>query len=236
MTIRAVTFDFWMTLFEETNRAERHQVRVDGFCAATGADPKATDEALQAAHAEFFRTHVSEQRTLAPGDAVQMVCDALDLRLEPPLFDEMATLFGTAIFAYPPTPIAGALEAVQATAAQVPIGLISDSGMSPGTSLRRLLDAHGFTPYFTTLTFSDEVGVAKPQAEMFTRTASVLGVAPNELLHLGDLDPTDIVGVQALGGTGALFTGANDRFKDQTTAAHIFGHWPAYIEALPTLL
>ncbi len=236
MAIRAVTFDFWMTLFEETNRAERHQVRVDGFCAATGADPKATDAALNEAHAEFFRIHAREQRTLAPGDAVQMVCDALDLQLEPGRFEDMATLFGTAIFDCPPTPIAGALEAVRETAARVPIGLISDSGMSPGTSLRKLLDRHGFTPYFTTLTFSDEVGVAKPQAEMFTRTASSLAVAPEELLHLGDLEPTDIVGIQAVGGTGALFAGANDRFAKTTTAAHVFGRWSAYLDALPTLL
>jgi putative hydrolase of the HAD superfamily len=148
----------------------------------------------------------------------------------------MAEVFGTAIFAHPPVPIAGALEAVRAAAERVPIGIISDSGMSPGSSLRHLLDEHGFTPYFQALTFSDEVGVAKPQAPMFERTAAALGVAPQELLHLGDLEPTDIRGVQAVGGVGALFAGANDRFADQTQAEHTFYRWDDFVAALPTLL
>ncbi len=236
MAIRAITFDFWMTLFEESNREERHQIRVDAFCDATGAHRGAVDLALQEAHDRFFRVHVNEQRTLAPADAVRMVCESIAITLTPETFDELATFFGTAIYTHPPTPIAGALEAVQAAAARVPIGIISDSGMSPGTSLRTLLDRHGFTPYFTTLTFSDELGVAKPQAPMFEKTAAALGVAPQELLHLGDLEPTDIKGVQAVGGVGGLFAGANDRFAPTTRAEHTFHHWNEFLAVLPELV
>ncbi|MCF6286038.1 MAG: HAD family hydrolase [Candidatus Hydrogenedentes bacterium] len=236
MAVRAITFDFWMTLFEEHNRAERHQVRVDEFCEATGADPVAADTAIQKAHAEFFRVHATEQRTLAPADAVRMACDALEISMAPATFQKLAEVFGTAIFAYPPVPIPGALDAVRAAAEQLPIGIISDSGMSPGSSLRRLLDDNGFTPHFTTLTFSDEVGVAKPQAPMFERTAKALNVAPHELLHLGDLEPTDIKGVQALGGMAGLFAGANNRFAKDTRAEHTFYHWHEFVDALPGLL
>lgn len=225
-----------MTLFAESHREERHQVRVAAFCKATGVDAEAVGEALQAAHDTFFRVHATEQRTLCPADAVRMVCETLDLTLAPDVFEEMAEIFGTAIFDYPPVPVAGALEAVRAAAERVPVALISDSGMSPGTSLRQLLDEHGFAPYFTTLTFSDEVGVAKPQALMFERTAAALGVAPDELLHLGDLEPTDIKGVQAVGGAAGLFTGANDRFAENTGAEYLFRDWPAFVKALPALI
>lgn len=236
MAIRAITFDFWMTLFAENNREARHQVRVDAFCAETGADPQATDEALEAAHATFFQVHATEQRTLAPLDAVHMVGESLGLRLSPERVTKLAEIFGTAIFAYPPVPVVGALAAVRAASERVPIAIISDSGMSPGTSLRKLLDDGGFTPYFDTVTFSDEVGVAKPQALMFERTAEALGVAPHELLHLGDLEPTDIKGIQAVGGTAALFAGANDRFAANTRAEHVFFHWDEFTAALPELL
>ena len=236
MAIRAITFDFWMTLFEEFNRAERHQVRVEAFCAATGADKMAVDTALQVAHDAFFRIHAEEKRTLAPGDAVTMVCAALDLQIDPETHSDLTTVFGTAILEHPPVPIANALEAVRAAAELVPIGLISDSGMSPGSSLRRLLDRHGFTPHFGVLSFSDEVGVAKPQAPMFEQTAAALGVAPNELLHLGDLDPTDIWGVQGVGGVGALFAGANDRFAANTLAEHTYFDWATFISDLPDLI
>lgn len=236
MAVRAITFDFWMTLFEEKNRGERHQVRVDAFSQATGAPPDEVGEALRAAHDYFFHIHSNEQRTLAPRDAVDMVCDALSIVLDPEDADTMAEVFGTAIFKYPPTPVPGALEAVKAAAARVPIGIISDSGMSPGSSLRKLLDDAGFTPYFSTLTFSDEVGVAKPQAPMFHRTAAALSVEAHELFHLGDLEPTDIVGVQSVGGTGALFAGANDRFAADTKAEHTFFHWHEFLDALPDIL
>lgn len=236
MAIRAITFDFWMTLFEEHNRAERHQFRVDAFSDATGADPAETHDALQLAHAEFFRVHVDEQRTLAPDDAVRMVSESLSLSLTSDVFEKLSTIFGTAIFNHPPTPIKDALAAVRMASELVPVGLISDSGMSPGSSLRKLLDAHAFTPNFSTLTFSDEVGVAKPQAPMFEQTAMALGVKPSELLHLGDLEPTDIKGIQALGGTAGLFAGANDRFAEQTRAEHTFHHWHEFMDALAGML
>lgn len=235
MAVRAITFDFWMTLFQEDNRTERHELRVEAFRAATGADPDAVGNALQEAHTEFFRVHAEEQRTLAPGDAVAMVSTALGLTLDAATTTHLTEVFGTAIFAYPPVPIPGALEAVQAAAARGPVGLISDSGMSPGTSLRKLLDNHGFTPYFSVLTFSDEVGVAKPQTPMFARTAAALEVAPGELFHLGDLEPTDIVGVQAVGGLAGLFAGANDRFAATTNAEHTFHDWQAFLAWLPEL-
>jgi len=236
MPIRAVTFDFWMTLFAESHRDERHRVRVDAFCAATGADPAAVGPALQEAHATFFRIHAAEQRTLSPSDAVRMVCESLGLALEPALVGEVAEVFGTAIFDYPPVPIDGALAAVRAAAARVPVGIISDSGMSPGRSLRRLLDRHGFTPYLSAMSFSDEVGVAKPQAPMFEGTAAALGVAPHELFHLGDLEPTDVRGVQSVGGVAGLFAGANDRFAENTRAEHTFHRWGDFAAALPGLL
>ena len=236
MPVRAITFDFWMTLFEERNRKERHAYRVAAFCEATGADPDEASGALQAAHDYFFHIHENEQRTLAPRDAVDMVCDALSITMDPEAAEAMADCFGTAIHVYPPKPIPGALEAVKAAAARVPIGIISDSGMSPGTSLRKLLDDHGFTPYFTALTFSDEVGVAKPQAPMFKRTAKALNVAPDELFHLGDLEPTDIAGVQAVGGIGALFAGANARFAADTRAEYTFHHWDEFLDVLPDLI
>jgi putative hydrolase of the HAD superfamily len=236
MPVRAITFDFWMTLFEEQNRRERHHYRVDQFCAATGAPWEDTSSALKAAHDYFFHIHATEQRTLMPRDAVDMVCDALSITLDPEEADAMAEMFGTAVFVFPPTPVPGALEAVKAAAALLPVGLISDSGMSPGSSLRTLMDRYGFTPCFRALTFSDEVGVAKPQAPMFHRTARALNVEPGELLHIGDLEPTDIAGIQAVGGTGCLFAGANPRFAEATSAAHTFFHWQEFEEALPDLL
>lgn len=235
MPIRAITFDYWMTLFREQDRDLRHELRVESFCRVTGANQPDVSRALQEAHETFFKVHVAEQRTLAPMDAVRMVCDTLAIRIPESTAETLAHDFATAILVYPPALIEGALDAVKAAAARGPIGIISDSGMSPGTSLRKLLDTHGFTPYFTTMTFSDELGVAKPQALMFERTAVAMGVAPSDLLHIGDLEPTDIVGVQAVGGIGALFAGANNRFAENSKAEYVFHHWREFLDVLPEI-
>ncbi len=44
-----------------------------------------------------------------------------------------------------------------------------------------------------------EAGVAKPQAEMFTRICALAGVEPGETVHVGDEPQTDIAGAMASG-------------------------------------
>ena len=98
------------------------------------------------------------------------------------------------------------------------------------------MERENFMDKLMALSFSDEVGVAKPQAPMFTRTAKALGVQANGLFHLGDLEPTDIVGVHAQGGTAGLFAGVNDRFEEETAAEYVFKNWQEFIDQLPGIL
>ena len=234
MSIRAITFDFWCTLFRDKHSEKRHALRVDALCEATGANRDAASDALHEVQREFLRSHIEDQRTLTPRHAVDITCERLDATLDEAEIDHLARVFGEAVVRFSPVPIDGAVEAVEAAAARAPIGIVSDTGMSPGSSLRELLRRHGLFQHFGTLVFSNEVGVAKPQAAMFERAAEALGVAPSELLHIGDLEPTDIVGIRRLGGTGALFAGDNNRFADTTTADITFSHWREFVAWLKT--
>ncbi len=235
MAIRAITFDFWGTLFRDTGAELRQAMRLKTFCEATGVSPERAMNALETTFAEFQRSHIEDQRTLTPLDAVHIACGVVGVKLKAPAVRHVSHVFATAILKYPPEPIEGALDAVRAAAQRWPVGLISDTGVSPGTSLRQILGREGFSGYISAFTFSDEVGVAKPQAPMFERTARVLGVEPNELFHLGDLQPTDIRGVQRAGGKAGLFAGVNTRFIDDTTADYTFTSWHDFIRALPKI-
>ncbi len=235
MAIKAITFDFWRTLFREKERDERTRVRIDAFISATGASEDEVLPAFEKTWGEFLRHHVEHQQTLCPSDAVRLTAEALGMTLEEDVFTELTEVFGCAILEFPPVPIDDALAAVQEAASLMPVGIISDSGVSPGTSLRKLLRNHGFAKCLSTAVFSDEVGVAKPQAPMFHEAARGLGVRPDELFHLGDLQPTDIVGAQSVGATAGLFAGDNARFYDKTTAEHSFRSWREFIDRLPEL-
>lgn len=200
MSIRAITFDFWGTLFRDANLEDRHLGRVDALVEIVGVTPEAADAALQVIYKEFARVHIYEQRTLDHHDGARLALAELGISLDASQSAALARRFAEAILIHPAYPIEGALEAVRAAAARVPVGLICDSGISPGAALTVLLERNEFTPHFRVLTFSDEVGVSKPRPVMFERTAAALGVAPSEILHIGDLEPTDIVGIHGVGG------------------------------------
>lgn len=235
-TIRAITFDFWGTLFYDANLDERHRYRVRALAEIAAVTAEQADAALQDAYKEFFRTHVEEQRTLDHHDGARLTAARLGVSLAPASAAELARRYAHAILEHPAYPIEGALDAVRAAAARVPVGLISDSGISPGASLTVLLENHGFRPHFTALTFSDEVGVSKPQAPMFERTAAALGVAPHEILHIGDLEPTDIAGIHALDGAAALIAATNDKYYETTSARYRFRAWSEFVAQLDGIL
>lgn len=236
MAIRAITFDFWQTLFRDVDGDKRFRMRQDAVVALLGVTAEEAQEALQRMHKEFFRMHLEEQRNLTPADGVRLVCARLHHRLSDADAAALASTFAEAVLAFPPQPVEDALEAVRHAASLRPVGLISDVGLSPGSCLRQLLDQHGFTPYFGALTFSHDVGVSKPQSRMFEVTATALQVHPCDMLHIGDLEPTDIAGIQAQGGTAGLFVGVNDRYRDATRAEYIFPDWATFTEALDMIL
>lgn len=235
MNPQAITFDFWRTLFRDARSEERQELRIHAFMRLTGVSEAETRDVFTVWPAEFARVHIEEQRTLTPQDAVRMACDALGLDLSLEKREELAETFATAILEYPAEPIDGALEAVRAAAARRPVGIISDTAISPGRCLRVLLDRHGFSPYLRATTFSDEVGVSKPRAPMFQRTADALGVAVNSLLHIGDLEPTDVSGIHSVGGVAALYGGDNAKFVGNTRAEFTFVSWNEFIERLPAI-
>jgi len=236
MAPRAVTFDFWGTLFRDRDGDLRHNWRAWRLAETAGVSETEARDCLHRVMAEFSRCHIVEQRTLTPEDAVRMACEYLAVSLPHDTAAALAEDFATVILTHPPEPVEQALEAVRETARRVPVGLISDTGISPGSSLKRLLERYGFSDCLQVMVFSDEIGAAKPQPVTFETAAAALGVMPEELLHIGDLEPTDIVGIQTLGGTGALFTGVNTRFQDQTTARFILTSWGNYLSRLPEML
>ncbi|GMW00879.1 MAG: hypothetical protein AMXMBFR84_20160 [Candidatus Hydrogenedentota bacterium] len=237
MAIKAITFDFWSTLFRDTDTiGARRKLRVDAFVEATGVSCELAEEAHQVTARAFLKHHIERQQTLGPMDCVRMMADHCGVTIDAGTAERLADVVAHAILAFPPVPIEGALEAVRAAAAVAPVALISDTGHSPGSALARIMEAEGFRSYFRTLVFSDEVGVSKPQAPMFYAAAQALGVLPSELLHIGDLEPTDIAGAHGVGAKAALFSGFNDRFAGNHTAHFHFASWGEFVDALPGIV
>jgi FMN phosphatase YigB (HAD superfamily) len=236
-SIQAITFDFWRTLFQtKVNFQERRNGRVRVLVDMVQCSEQDAKNALKFQEETFLQTHIHEQRTLVPEDAVSILASNLGLTLDANFAMDLADALENVTLEYPPQAIEGAVNAVIQAASLVPIGIISDTGIATGRTLRKLLDNAGFENTFRHCTFSDETGVSKPQAAMYNDAAEKLDVPLESLLHIGDLEPTDIAGALAVGAHAALFAGDNDRFLNNTKAQHIFTQWDDFVDILPKLV
>ncbi|MDQ1569191.1 MAG: putative hydrolase of the superfamily, partial [Actinomycetota bacterium] len=118
--------------------------------------------------------------------------------------------------------------------AGIRIGIICDVGMTPSTILREHLEKHGLLEWFDHWSFSDEVGVYKPDRRIFDHALAGLGgVEPAATAHIGDLRRTDVAGAQALGMRAVRITSVFEDEPDQGPSGDVV--ISSYKELLPAL-
>lgn len=214
--IELVTFDFWQTLMADTPEGNRanEAVRLEriGRLLESAGHP-VSPAALEAAHAAswarlagIWATHRDVPMTEQVRVFLACADPALPERLPPAILPEIVEAYTTAVLHHPPALAAGAREAIAALRARgLTLGLISNTGRTPGTVLRRLLARHGLLDAFRVLSFSDEVGYRKPHAEIFRATLARAGGRPETAVHVGDDPEADVAGARAVGMRALLY-------------------------------
>jgi len=209
--IKAVTFDFWGTLYENgTDRTSRY------LQVLAAALPGFADDELSAAFhsAEQMASDVGRLgfRLCVPG-RVAVMLDNLGTSLPPEPRRRLVLALENVVLEMPP-PLVEGVSGVLATLRDrgYALGLISDTGMAPGRVMRELMQRDGVAHFFQHLTFSDELGVTKRWPQAFRSTCMALGVAPEETLHVGDLPETDIRTGKVAGLHTALATYVSHRY------------------------
>lgn len=208
--IRLVTFDFWQTLLADTREsaAAAHVLRLDGVRQALGDAGHLYDAAaVQAADGRalpLLQAIWNAHRDVSAGDQVQIFLEALDPALAAALpaaaREAVEAAYGTPALTHSPVVSPGAIDAIRRLSASgVVLGIISNTGRTPGRILRRLLDRAGILTDFRVLSFSDEVGVRKPEAAIFRATLERAGCAPEAAVHVGDDAEADVAGARAAG-------------------------------------
>ena len=81
--------------------------------------------------------------------------------------------------------------------AGLPIALLSNFDHAP--TARRIIDKMGVAPYLDSVLISEDEGFRKPAASLFLKVAEELGVAPAEVLFVGDTFDADVTGPQSVG-------------------------------------
>jgi putative hydrolase of the HAD superfamily len=208
--IRLITLDFWQTLFADTedSSSRAHALRLAGLAATLAATGRVYGSgeiaAADARAGEAFEAIWREHRDVAPEDQVRTFLEALDPALPAALDDaaieRIARAYQEPTLTHPPAITAGAVEAVRELRAQgLRLGLISNTGRTPGWVLRQLLGDAGILLSLDILVFSDEARVRKPAAAIFRRVLDEARVAPERAVHVGDDATTDVAGARGVG-------------------------------------
>jgi HAD superfamily hydrolase (TIGR01549 family) len=212
----AVTFDFWDTLVRaptavETRHARRGRLRAVLAELGVEVDESRLDASLAAIRRDFDR-HWAANRQFRGDEATDQLLR--DLRADLSAVDRRraADAFMGVGDDHLPELTRNVEETLRALEARgVRIGIICDVGLSPSSVLRSYLDRHGVLDAFDHWSFSDEVGVYKPDPRIFDHALTGLGgIAPSASAHVGDLRRTDIAGARAFGMTAVRYAGSND--------------------------
>jgi putative hydrolase of the HAD superfamily len=201
--LRAVTFDLWGTLVDAKHNLVPQRLQYLAQL-IPGCPLTQLEEAYQKADTQFGAvTNLGFPYSTAT--LLSLTLDALGTSLPPSIF-EQALRHWKEILLLDPPPLLDAVPEVLSTlhSRGLRLALISDTGLTPGYVIRRVLTDYGLTRYLEQLTFSDAMGVTKRRAQIYLTTLQALAVRADETLHVGDSPTTDILGAQAAGLRGAL--------------------------------
>ena len=233
MTLKAVTFDMWLTLIWDSKELEEYRQlrRIINFhrltkrMGAKGAiGEKITYNSIRLAMEELsvrVSSIYKKGLDLSPETRGRMLFELLGVNFDD---SDAADLYGISgrtlsnsgyYSKYPnlnpeakPT-----LAALKREFPNLKIGLISNAARSART-YRRMFRHFGISPYFDHLTISCEVGYLKPRKEIFESALRSLDVSPDETLHIGDLFAADVAGAADVGINSLLYTGLWHKYAE----------------------
>lgn len=211
--IRAVAFDLWETLITETPDVSRQQkdlrltnleriLREAGHATAADRIEAAHKTSWQRCHELYW----SADRDISCRTQVEHFLEDLGLPVSEMPLEALENAYARAAVEILPSAVEGAGDVVrELKAAGYSIGLISNTGRTPGYALREILDALGLAPHFDAMVFSNEHGVCKPQRSIFEALREPLGVRFEEMVFIGDNLFVDVHGAQQCGMRGVHF-------------------------------
>lgn len=232
----AITFDYWNTLvyegpdalvsarlpaLDDALRAEGHEVEADALTAA--------HLAAFGAYQEAWRSN----RQYCVPDAVGTLINSLGIDCSAEARTALMAAFTSAGHAADLRLIDDAAAVLRRLHQEgVKLAIVCDVGLTPTPVLTERLAHERLLDLFDSVAFSDEVGVYKPDAEIFRRALAELGADPSRSAHVGDRLRTDVAGARALGMVSVRFRGIFDDPDPLPEADYVIDHLAALQDIL----
>jgi putative hydrolase of the HAD superfamily len=208
--IDTVTFDLWNTLIsnipQDAHKYRERRVRnLTGVLRQNGkeVDPGLLSDAYRKGFEECSRTW-EKNLDLSTEEQLRIMFGFLDDQGLQPLPQELmpglVEAYVSPLLEDPPTLIDGAREILlHAREKGHKVGLICNTGTTPGSTIRVLLQRMQMIDLFDFTTFSNEFGIRKPDPRIFLHTLRQLNSRPQSSAHVGDLIDVDVLGAKNVG-------------------------------------
>jgi putative hydrolase of the HAD superfamily len=231
IALRAVTFDFWNTLVDGAPTPVRTAERVARLhTAIAGAGAACSPEQLLDAFDKVTR-HLDDAaresfEEVGPPGRWAALARELDIPESLIPYAVVEKAYEDITLNPPPGLMPHVTDAVTAMKGEgYRLAVICNTGMAGGRVLRQVLERHGLLELFDVTTFSNEVGVGKPHPTIFEQTLTALGdFAPDQALHVGDMEDLDVEGARRAGWHSALYA-PNSNGQVQTDAEMVVHDW-----------
>ena len=130
---------------------------------------------------------------------IEHFLEELELPIDEMPVDALEDAYARAAVEVLPSVVDGAQQVIRTLSDEYSIGLISNTGRTPGYALREILDAVGLAPHIDAMVFSNEHGACKPQQSIFETLREALDVSFDEMVFVGDNLYADVHGAQRCG-------------------------------------
>lgn len=219
---KAITFDFWQTLYADTqqNWEKRQAIRIENCHEyLTKRDYSCTTADIAVGLDDAYKVSMTcwyEHKGVSVEKCLLTLAESLELSLDDTEIADLIVCLGKAFMASPPVLIAHVKPMLKELSKKYALGIISDSALSPGKYVRKLMERDGIYQYFSAFTFSDETEHTKPEVIQYIITLEQLNAKPEEAVHIGDIVRTDIVGAKNANMKAIRFAGFNKSETNDT--------------------
>jgi len=195
--IHAITFDLWNTLFTNKSYSKQRleslynflQIRdifvpIEVLRDAFDLKFHLPDETLESLNYQHVYTD----------ERITRVLDEIDVQIPPTDIKLLQIDFESTMLEDPPSLKTGVKKTLEILASDFNIGLISNTGVTPGSVLSKVLERYRILDLFDITVYSDETGFYKPHPKMFEIPLKKFNCESLNAIHVGDILATDVKG------------------------------------------
>ena len=200
--LRAIAFDLWETLITDTKAASRAQeaLRLQRMAAVLDTTPESIHDAYRNVWHHCQELYWSRDEDIPCRRQVEHFLELAQIDADDETIDQLEHAYAMAAVDELPSVVDGADHVIASLKQRgYRIGLISNTGRTPGYALRQILDRLGLAQHMDAMVFSNEHGECKPRRSIFEALRASLGVDYEEMMFVGDNLYVDVHGAKSCG-------------------------------------